>query len=142
MVGGVAVPLIDILPPDAPELQSFDASVTEVEHRRALSNYVTRTEKAYERRYRKYKKWCSEVGYQTGPDFITTEKITEYVQYMVTVDRYMPKTILQALRALEIYAGGAGKDVSREPAEAILDAWVVKLRELKILAPKVRTMRR
>jgi len=142
MVRGVPTPLIDILPPDTPELQSFDVSVTEVEHRRPLGDYAQSTVKAYQRRYRKYVEWCSEVGYQTGPDFITTEKITEYVQFMVTVERYMPKTIVQALRALEIYAGGAGKDVSREPAEAILDAWVVKLRELKILAPKVRTTRR
>lgn len=138
----VRMPLIERLPPDAPELESFDAAVTRVEHRRSVgSNFARNTVKAYERRYRRYVEWCAEVGYQAEPQFITTEKIAEFTEHMVTVMRYMPFTIWQGVRALEIYAERAGIAVSTEPALGVLDAWRDKLEELGVTEPRRRKVR-
>jgi hypothetical protein len=135
-------PLIDDLPPDTPVLQDFDAVVSNAADTQEWNNLKTNSRKCYLRRYRRYKEWCSTVaGYQRDPLFITTERIVEYTQYMITKERYMPTTIMQALRALSIFASSAGKEVSREPAAEILALWRAKLRELEIIPPGAQSRR-
>lgn len=124
-------PLIERLPPGAPQLERFDARLGEVDHRRSVkTKYKPETEKAHQRRYRRYVEWCAEAGYQSDPQFITTDKIREFTEWMVKVKRYAPFTILQAFRALEIYAERAGVDVSRLPSRGLFGDWVEQLREL------------
>lgn len=122
--GSVRIPLIERLSPGAPELAGFDAMVTRVDCRSsARSEFAYNTTKAYSRRYRRYREWCEEVGYQPGPEFITSDKITEFVQYCATVKRYAPKTIWQSIRALELYAERAGNAVSTLEARGVLDLY-------------------
>jgi hypothetical protein len=136
-------PLIERLPADAPEIASFDATVNDVEHRRSTMRYADNTVKAYARRYRRYVEWCHSVGYQSGPDAITDEKLLEYTKYMATVQRYAPKTIYQAVRALKIYAERAtGTTPSADLALGVLDTYRDVLAELNLAKPRKRERKR
>ena len=133
-------PLIERLPPDAPELASFDATVHDLEHRRSAMQYADNTVKAYARRYRRYVEWCQSVGYQSGPEFITEEKLFEYTKYMATEQRYALKTIYQALRALKIYKERAtGVAPSAEAALGVLDTYRDVLAKLEFAKPSRRS---
>ena len=132
-------PLIERLPADAPEITSFDDTVHEVEHRRSTMRYAENTLKAYTRRYRRYVEWCQSVGYQTTPETITEEKLFEYTKYMATEQRYSPKTIYQALRALKIYKERAtGSTPSAEAALGVLDTYRDALAKLDLATPRKR----
>jgi hypothetical protein len=139
----VRTPLADRLPLDSPELAEFDAALERNENRRS-TNFSKRTDKAHQRRYRRYCEWCDLRGYQADPAYITTEKIREFTVYMVTDLRYAPVTIWQALRALEIYAERAGCDPlpSTQPARGVLDAWRLELSKLGVGKPPARYRRR
>lgn len=122
------------LPPGAPELARFDASVDEVDHRRSLSTKLDPASmERYARCFRRYKEWCSQVGYQSGPDTITADKVREFTIYMTKVgssytgNRYTVDTVWTTVRALEVYAERAGLAVSVEPALAILDVYRTEL---------------
>lgn len=132
-------PLIERLPPNAPELDRFDASVDTVDHRRASSRfYSANTIKAHKRRYARYVEWCAEVGEQSDPAWITTEKISAHVAYLASTKRMSLETIRQAIRALELYARRAGVEVSTEPAYGVMYSWWRVLAELGLAKPPKR----
>lgn len=119
---------------EAAGLARFDASVDEVDHRRSLAvELEPASVKRYARCYRRYEEWCSKVGYQSGPDTITAEKLREFAIHMTKVgssytgQRYSVHTVWTTLRALELYAERAGLAVSVEPALAILDRYRTEL---------------
>lgn len=122
------------LPPGAPELAKFDASVESVDHRRSLATaFDPASDERYARCFRRYQEWCSLVGYQSGPDTITADKVREFTIYMTTVGssytgkRYTIETVWTTIRALELYAERAGLAVSVEPALGILDQYRIEL---------------
>lgn len=119
-------PLIERLPPGAPEMASYDARAADVDHRRSLTyDFATSSEKRYARCYRRYTEWCAlpTVAYQSAPDRITAEKVREFAVYMSTEARYTVQTMWHTIRALEIYAERAGVWVSMEPALAVVDSY-------------------
>ena len=120
----VRTPLIERLAPGAPELAGFDATVVRVDHRRSTRTELSpSTEESYARRYKRWREWCAEVGYQAEPSFITTEKLTEFAVYLTTVKRYAPRTLWQSFRAIEVYAERAGVAISTLEARGVLDLY-------------------
>jgi hypothetical protein len=136
----VHIPLADRLPPGA--LAHFDATVADVDHRTSVgSTLEDSTKAAYGQRYRRYVEWCAEVGYQAGPEFITSEKITEFVTYCCRVKRYAVNTLYMTGRALEWYAQKAGVTVSTLEARAVLDSYWDELAAAGIVKPRTKSGR-
>lgn len=140
--GSMRTPLIERLPDDAPQLTLFDDRVGVVEMRRSIRPYSKATQDAHRRRFRRWQEWCQAQGYQWQPEFITAEKLHEWTLHMVTVQRYAPPTIWQALRALEVIAERAGVHVSVEPALGVLDQWREKLFDMGVTKERPRGRRR
>jgi hypothetical protein len=123
--------LIERLPPGAPEMADFDATVAELDARLSLSrNYDPETVRRYMRGYRRYVDWCREddVREQTDPELITSGKIRRFTDWMCTVKRYEPQTIWKNIRGVEWLAERVGVDVTTAPARAVLRAYREKLK--------------
>lgn len=131
-------PLIERLPPDSPQLALFDERLCAVEHRPPVRRYRRATTKAHARRWRRWEEWCEEAGYQSDPVFITAEKLSEHTDWMITVKRYAPDTIQQAVRALQLRAQQAGVHVSTKPALAQLAAWRRELEAMGLIQRRSR----
>lgn len=91
-----------------------------------LRSYAPKTLACYEDRLIHYQRWCSLTGFQAGPEFITTEKVLDYVRDQIErwaspddpdADDYRllrPETIKQAVNALVYW----GERAAEEPPDA------------------------
>lgn len=133
-------PLAERLEPGSPALAAFVESLPHVEYRRSLTRrYKPRTVEEYDRRYRRYVEWCGMLGYQAEPQFITTDKVREFTEHMCAFLNYVPSVVWQGIRALQVYAEGAGVEISSEPARAVLARWRTTVDELEsqgMIAPR------
>lgn len=137
-------PLIERLPPGSPKMADFDESIAEADHRRSITyDYEPSSDKRYARCFRRYVEWCSspEVRYQSEPQFISTDKITEFTIHMTTVRRYALPTVSISVRALEIYAERAGVEVSVGPARAVLERYRLELESQGEAKPPKRRLK-
>lgn len=136
--------LVDLFPPGSPDLAEFDRALADSDHRRELTREPSaNTNKAKASRWNAFVNWCEEFGESSDPANLDTDRICRHVEYMIAVKRYRPSTIYLGIQVLAEAARRTGRrDVDADRPRALIDAWVKKLEDLKVIKPRRKTPRR